>query len=88
LLLAVERPLDGRRASLFLALTLMYPPLYQEFYYGETQCLILLLAVLMMVCAERGLDVAAGLLLALAGMLKVFPFALAGYLAAGVNGVR
>jgi glycosyl transferase family 87 len=81
LLLAVQRPLDGRRASAFLALTLMYPPLYQEFYYGETQCLILLLAVLMMVCAERGLDVAAGLLLALAGMLKVFPFVLVGYLA-------
>jgi hypothetical protein len=81
LLLAVEKPLDSRRASVFLALTLMYPPLYQEFYYGETQCLILLLAVLMMVCAERGLDVAAGLLLAIAGMLKVFPFVLAGYLA-------
>jgi hypothetical protein len=81
LLLAVQRPLDGRRASAFLALTLMYPPLYQEFYYGETQCLLLLLAVLMMVCAERGLDAAAGLLLALAGMLKVFPFVLVGYLA-------
>jgi hypothetical protein len=81
LLLAVQKPLDGRRVSLFLALTLMYPPLYQEFYHGETQCLILLLAVLMMVCAERGLDVAAGLLLALAGILKVFPFVLVGYLA-------
>jgi hypothetical protein len=80
LLLAIARPLDRRRASLFLALTLIYPPLYQEFYYGETQCLILLLAVLMMVCAEHGLDVAAGLLLALAGMLKVFPFVLVGYL--------
>ena len=81
LLLAAQRPLDGRRASALLALTLMYPPLYQEFYYGETQCLLLLLAVLMMVCAERGLQVAAGLLLALAGMLKVFPFVLVGYLA-------
>jgi hypothetical protein len=35
----------------------------------------------MMVCAERGLDAATGLLLALAGMLKVFPFVLVGYLA-------
>lgn len=81
LLLAVETPLEARSATAFLALTLIYPPLYQQFYYGETQALILLLAVLMMVCAERDFNVAAGLPLAFAGMLKVFPFVLAGYLA-------
>jgi hypothetical protein len=60
----------------------LYEPTTQEFFYAQTQILILLLLALVMRWLQRGHDAAAGFALALAGLLKIFPLLLIGYLLA------
>jgi glycosyl transferase family 87 len=62
------------------AFILLYAPLADHFAYAQTQILILLILVLVMRCLEQGKDALAGLLLALAGALRVFPLILVMYL--------
>lgn len=77
----------GRRSLLPLettlvvaALALLYAPVFLHFWFGQSNVLILLMLVLMMRWMERGNAAGAGLLLALAGLMRVFPLPIVAYL--------
>jgi Glycosyltransferase family 87 len=71
----------SRRHALVVApLMLAYPPVADHFAYAQCQFLLLLMLVIMLRWIEQGRDASAGLMLALAGLLRAFPLALAGYL--------
>jgi Glycosyltransferase family 87 len=70
----------GGRALLLAPLMLLYQPVADHFAYARTEILILLMFVLMMRWLERGHDAAAGLILAFAGALRLFPLLMGGYL--------
>ncbi len=77
----------GRRSLLPLettlvvaALALLYAPVFLHFWFGQSNILILLMLVLMMRWMERGNAAGAGLLLALAGLMRVFPLPIVAYL--------
>lgn len=73
--------LRGRRGALVLApLALLYPPVADNFLYAQFQLILLLMLVAMVRWMERGRDAPAGLMLALAGLLRAFPLGIAGYL--------
>ena len=59
---------------------LLYSPLSDHIAFAQVQILILLMLVLAMRWLAIGREVAAGLMLALAAMLKAFPLVLALYL--------
>jgi len=81
-LLLRNRPgLQARSAVALAALAIMYPPLIWHFYDAQSKILILLLLVVMLRLMERGWDRSAGLCLAVAGLLRIFPLLLIGYLA-------
>ena len=63
-----------------VGLAILYFPINNNFCYAQTQTLILLLLVLFMRWVQSGRDALAGSMLALAGLLKVFPIILIGYL--------
>ena len=81
LLLFAETSLTLREKLLFAGLMLVYPPIYELFYFANTQCIILLLIVAAMYCLRRGWNCWAGLNLAMATALKAYPWTLAVYLA-------
>jgi hypothetical protein len=81
LLLFTETSLALREMLLFTGLLFIYPPVYELFYFANTQCLILLLIVAAMYCLRRGWNCWAGLNLAMATALKAYPWTLALYLA-------
>jgi alpha-1,2-mannosyltransferase len=66
--------------SATLALALLYPPLGTHFFYAQSQLIILLLLAIVMRALRKNHDGVAGLALAVAGMLKVFPLLMVGYL--------
>ncbi len=68
-----------RQIMALIPLAILYPPLGTHFFYAQTQVLILLLFVLMMWAMGRGYDRTAGLFLALAGLIKIFPLLMVGY---------
>jgi hypothetical protein len=79
--------LFGRRSGLpttvaleLAALAILYEPLKIHFYFAQTQILLLFLVVAAMAQLERGKDRSAGMILALAGLLKAYPLALGAYL--------
>jgi hypothetical protein len=63
------------------ALAVLYVPVPQHFYLSQSKIPILLILLLMLRSMERGSERTAGLFLALAGLLRVFPLLLLGYLA-------
>jgi hypothetical protein len=63
-----------------VALTVLYPPVVTHIWMGQSKLPALLLLVLAMRWMQRGRDRRAGFTLALASLLRVFPFALGGYL--------
>jgi len=65
-----------------VGLAILYAPITDNFYYAQTQILILLLLTLFMRWLESGRHALAGSMLALAGLFKVFPLILLGYLLA------
>ncbi|MGH7932047.1 MAG: glycosyltransferase family 87 protein [Candidatus Binataceae bacterium] len=73
-------PSDRRRALVLAPLMLLYPPLADHFAFAQCQLLVLLMLVLMMRWMARGWDARAGLILALAGLLRAFPLVIGGYL--------
>lgn len=79
LIVRAASPLDWRQLSSLCAIILLYPPLSNHIFYAQTQIVILLLVVVVMRALESGHDRAAGLALAVAGLLKVFPLAIVGY---------
>jgi hypothetical protein len=63
-----------------VALALLYPPVQYHFYFGQSEIPILFLLAVMMRFMERRNGAGAGLCLALAGLIKLFPLLLVGYL--------
>jgi hypothetical protein len=80
MLLAPIARQDPLTAWLLAALALTYPPVRDHFEYAQCQILILLTIVLAARWMEKGRDASAGMMLALATLLRVFPLLLAGYL--------
>jgi alpha-1,2-mannosyltransferase len=71
----------GRDAALAMAaLTILFPPVADHLVWGQNKMLVLLMFVLMLRWMERGREAAAGLILALAILLRAFPLLLVGYL--------
>lgn len=71
----------GRDPALALAaLAILFPPVLDHLIFGQNKMLVLLMFVLMLRWMERGRDAAAGLMLALATLLRAFPMLLVGYL--------
>lgn len=81
LLLGPRSGLGARMAWALAALAFLYPPVGDHFFYGQNKLLVLLMLAMMMRWMEDGHDSAAGLILALAGLLRGFPLLLVGYLA-------
>jgi hypothetical protein len=79
LLLAHRRGLTGRTALLLAALMLMSAPVNLNFYWGQSQLIILALMVAAMRAMERDRDGTAGLLIAVASLLRAYPLLLVGY---------
>lgn len=81
-LLLVRRPgLDASTAWLLGALILAFYPVGWNFYWAQTQVLVLALMVLAMRAMEDERESAAGVIVALAGLLRAYPFLLLGYFA-------
>ena len=62
------------------ALSFLYPPVGEHFFYGQNKIFVLLMLVLMMRWLEDGHDAAAGLILGVAALLRGFPLLMVGYL--------
>jgi Glycosyltransferase family 87 len=62
------------------ALAALYPPVGSHIWFGQSKFPALLLLVLMMRSLRRGHEALAGVTLAIASLLRIFPFALVGYL--------
>jgi hypothetical protein len=80
LLLKGESGISGPFAWTFAALAFTYPPVLSHFWYGQSKLPILLMLAIVAHLLARGFDAAAGLILAFAGLLRIYPFVLAGYL--------
>jgi hypothetical protein len=61
------------------AFAFLFPPLHSSLHWGQPTSLLLLLLVGSWACARRGWDILAGMLLATATLLKIFPWIIAGY---------
>jgi hypothetical protein len=79
LLLAHHRALSSPTAWLLAGLVLMSAPLNLNFYWGQSQLIILMLLVLAMRAIERERDDTAGIMIALAALLRAYPVLLVGY---------
>lgn len=74
---------SGLTANFAMAMTglaLMYLPVNNHIVSAQSKLLLLLLLVVTIRCMERGRDVIAGFSLALAGLLRIYPMLLLGYL--------
>jgi hypothetical protein len=80
LLLARRREMSPRMAWLLAGLLLMSAPLNLNFYWGQSQLIILMLLVVAMRAMERERDSDAGLIIAAAALLRAYPALLVGYL--------
>jgi alpha-1,2-mannosyltransferase len=69
---------DGKLAV--AALIILFPPITDHFVWGQNKMLVLLMLVLMLRSLERGKEASAGLILAFASLLRVFPLLMVGYL--------
>jgi Glycosyltransferase family 87 len=79
LLLVRRRGLSGRTAILLAGLMLMSAPVNLNFYWGQSQLIVLALMVAAMRAMDRDRDGAAGLLIAAAALLRAYPLLLIGY---------
>jgi hypothetical protein len=75
----------GSGLTLSMGLTLgglavLYPPVGSHIWFGQSKLPALLLLVLMMRSLSRGHETSAGVTLAIASLLRLFPLALVGYL--------
>jgi len=79
LLLVHRRGLSRRTAWLLAGLILMSAPVNLNFYWAQSQLIVLALLAGAMRAMERERDGAAGLLIAAAGLLRAYPLLLVGY---------
>lgn len=80
LLFRRERRLTTYVAWMIVGLAILYPPVGDHLLWANHKLLLLLILVLMLGWLERSDDAAAGLSLAVAGLLRVFPLLLLVYL--------
>ena len=82
LVLLLRRKSGFTRSTLWTiaALALIYPPVLSHFWYGQSKLPILLMLVLGALLLAHRFDGTAGLILAFAGLLRIYPLVLAGYL--------
>jgi hypothetical protein len=80
MLLLGRRGLPSTVAFELAALAILYEPLKIHFQFAQAQILILFLIVVAMVWLERERDRSAGIILALATLLKAYPITLGAYL--------
>jgi hypothetical protein len=80
LLLRRAGAFQAKTVLVLSALALLYPPVGWHFLNAQSKILLLLLLVTMMRLMERGSERTAGLCLAAAGLLRIFPLLLIGYL--------
>lgn len=78
-LLLARSGFDRRKQWLFAALAIIYLPVAHNFVMAQSQFVVLLILALTMRAMDRGSEAGAGLLLALAGLLRAYPLALLGY---------
>jgi Glycosyltransferase family 87 len=78
LLLVRRRGLSGRTALLLAGLMLMSAPVNLNFYWGQSQLIVLGLMVAAMRAMDRDRDGSAGLLIAAAALLRAYPLLLIG----------
>jgi hypothetical protein len=79
-LLIRDLDIRGPDAVSIAALLWMYPPLSTNFWFAQSEIFLCLVLVLMLVALRRSHDRLAGLLLAVAALLRAFPLGLIGYL--------
>jgi hypothetical protein len=72
--------LDWRGAAALIGLMVIHPALGEHFAFAQSQILVLLMLALMLRLMQNGYDVAAGIVLAIVGSLRVYPVLLLGYL--------
>ncbi len=73
-------PVPDRRFALsMLALAFLFPPVYTSLHWGQPTCLLLLLLIGSWRFSRRGHESWAGLLLAAAALLKMYPAVVGGY---------
>ena len=80
LLLGKDSGLDLRLRLILASLAIFYYPLRVHFHWGQMQLVLLLMLLLAGRWLERGREAAAAFMLALAGLLKIFPLFMIGYL--------
>jgi hypothetical protein len=80
LLLGPRSGLNFQMVWILVALAILYTPIGTHFESSQNKFFTLLILVLMMRCMEDGYGGSAGLLLSLAGLTRIFPFVLGGYL--------
>ena len=81
IVLKVAHP--GRElGALVVAVLLLYPPTIECLWYSEAEMLVLFLLAGALWCMHRDAEVAAGIALGLAALLKAYPALLGGYLIA------
>jgi hypothetical protein len=76
LLLRREREISGYTRWAIVAAVILYPPVADHMMTGQNKLLILLMLVLVLCWTEQKRDASAGLILAAAGLLRVFPLLL------------
>jgi glycosyl transferase family 87 len=72
--------LSGPMAWSLAAFAFIYPPVLSHFWYGQSKLPLLLMLVAMTRLMRRRFDGTAGLILAFAGLVRIYPFAIGGYL--------
>ncbi len=80
LLLWAESGLTTSAVVALVGLALIYEPIRGVLYMGQPHTILLAMMVVASLCFRRGKDGAGGLILAIAGLLKVYPLFLVGYL--------
>ena len=80
LFLLLNQECDLPSALLLAAAAVIYEPLASHFHFAQAQLTILLLLTLAMRSLRRGHEAAAGLTLAVASLLRLFPLIFVGYL--------
>lgn len=80
LMLGSASGLSSGLAWSLAAFAFLYPPVFSHFWFGQSKLPLLLMVVVITKLMRRKLDRTAGLILAFAGLVRIYPFAIAGYL--------
>jgi glycosyl transferase family 87 len=80
MLLGTAAGFDRITAISLAGFAVLYPAVGDNFYFGQSQMLVLFLLTLTMRLLERGRERAAGCALAVAGLLRIFPLIMLGFL--------